>query len=660
MAQLSDYDLVLEPPGEDPLGLMLYRRPRTGEAPGLSPYRVAGSLVAETGAAQQHWVRQDEDDWSGGSFYSRRIVPNGHAWTENGDASLPGLFLPAGLLTEVTLFAGGVIGDGEVLASAEFGEHLYFGVGNEMIRLPGGTATATVGERDFGAPATIRSLVVFNGVLYAGGSGMMLGRKTNPAGTWEEATFGRRYLDTVQWRIQDVPAWRLVGCGSGNNVNWVEADPFTEADWTPTPLGASWQRIGNDGTDVTTMVAAPRHIFFVKSDTGLHSLDAKGDAPCLTPWWKSTHSVEGQTSALLVGRYVYVPTRQGLVRVDVSDTTARQDRPDWCHPGFGLPNETPARGEVTALCSVAGAVVAALWNGTDSYLCWGYDRADIGIPGGGPMVWYTKTYLPGERITHLRPTAPNSVPRLWIGSVAANGIPKLRWLSLPKGANPIQEYLWGGDHQFATSCVLVTASDVWGNAAAKKTMRRLGVTSEDGNLGVEAALAIDLAVDSTGVGNWTEQQIVRESPYATFLTTNELTGYRTVMRVRGSGTPTHPPILRGLVPRADLYVEQDELWVYQVVVGDGVTKRDGGSDDRDQGTVHDRLKYLAGLGHMTMRDELGNELEVIVQPALPWEAAETPTVPNAQQRIISLTVSVVERPFYWDVDGNWDAGRLWG
>src|SRR5207247_10192421 len=41
--------------------------------------------------------------------------------------------------------------------------------------------------------------------------------------------------------------------------------------------------------------------------------------------------------------------------------------------GYGLPNETPIRGQVTAVCRDRGWWAQAIYNGTDTYICWGRD-----------------------------------------------------------------------------------------------------------------------------------------------------------------------------------------------------------------------------------------------------------------------------------------------
>jgi hypothetical protein len=650
----SEYDLVIEPPGEDPLGLMLYRPPRRGKDGGIGPFGAAGSLLTDEAPQAQRWVRQDYDDFSAGSFYSRRIVPNGHAWTENGDASVPGVFLPSGLLTEMDVPTAAEPVDSNLRncrSSVEYQGNLYFGAGRYVLKLAGGSGEPTI-ERDCGSGAFIRSMVVFQDSVYVSGAGMNLTRLLNTS--WTTAIFGRRYLDVVMWTTADHQAWRLVGTNTVHGVNYTEANPpFTDTQWTP-ELGASDIPIGNSATDITAIVAAPRHVFFIKPDTGIHSLDSRGYAPALTPYWRHANTLDNSaTPAIIHDGYLYAATKQGLDRLNVQTEGLRQDQPGWCSPGYGQPNETPVQGEVTALTVESGWVVAAVYNGIDTYLCWGQDRQRLNLDGPGPMVWYTKVRLPGEIVYHMRPAVVNSQPRLWICSNAA-GTFKLRWLSLPRGGNPVQDLLNGGQHRFATSCTLYTSMDQWGNSAARKTMRRLGITSE--RLDTVTRLGIDMLVDG---GAAVEQGEVVTSPYHTFLT-ERTQGYHFGFRVRGTGTTTAPPILRGLVPRADVYVEQDDLRIYQTVVGPGVTLKNGAVDDRDPGMVFERLRGLAELGPLTVRDELGTELEAIIQPAMPWETTEAPTPGHPIQRVVTLTMSVVEEPFYYDSGARWDSGKVWG
>ena len=68
------------------------------------------------------------------------------------------------------------------------------------------------------------------------------------------------------------------------------------------------------------------------------------------------------------------------------------------------------------------------------------------------------------------------------------------------------------------------------------------------------------------------------------------------------------------VPDELLYVEQDELRVYQVVLGDGVTLRSGATDARDQVSVFYRARYLSEISMklvLSATHDKGNETDKI-------------------------------------------------
>ena len=655
-ATRESFDLVLDTDGTSQIGLMIDREARTskGDLVPLNGVEIAGGFGAAE--ADRSLAPEEEsvvfDRLLSGMGYSRRLVDGGYSYGENIWARQPGAVGPAGAVTEVTLPVAVV---SQPTHSFEMGAHLYFLCGRHVVKVPNG-ADAPETAQDLGAGFTAKSVALFNGSAYIGGE--VAGAPANiwrfDGTTWtQDADVARRFLATVWWEVPDnatVSAQRLIGTDTASTFRHVAGTPFTAGDWSAAIA------VGTTSYDIHTVIVAGERVLFVKRN-GVHDVEGVGTkSPNLTTYWETELSSDNGAAALVHGRWLYVTLGNGLDRIDLGNLT-RKDEPEYCHVGAYLANETPIFGPVTALTSDMGWVLAAVYNGTNSYILAGMDRARLGVPGIGPMVWHGAEYvLSSGKITHLRKSAlASGGPRLWIGSLDGS-TPKLRWQSLPRAQSALQDYKNGGPMRFATSATLHTGAQDWKDATSLKVLRKMELRTT--NLGSGVSIAVKAGADDAALttqGSTTQGRAVIEPQ------TDVVTGHELDFDVVFTSTTTVPAILRTMKVRAEVNVDLYDAILVPVTWGRGVVGRHGEEDARDPYRVWTLLAALQRRGPVTCVLPTGQQVQAKLEQGIRYKLTEDKRNSTGDDEwryraVIRLTLTDTASVEH----GAWGDGSLWG
>jgi hypothetical protein len=597
-----------------------------------------------------------------GMGYSRGLTGIGNAYSHclPGFTRSPGgMFCPAGKVTPITLPAPGGWQVDPIVDSFQYGNDIILvNQGPHVLSLPNGDGPAQVvayggaSFRGFGG-------AIFNNRLYIGGASGGLMYKDGPTGAWSAPAtdVNMAYLRAVNWRPQGVPTDVLVGIDQNSNYSarWcpVTADPMVRSNWSA-PLAIGPNATGTDW--VNSMVAAPRHVYFLRSD-GVWDIDELGTrAFNLAPWIEQSRDGANGHWGLHIGAGMYVGLAQGLAYVPTSGDA--QYDPVWCQPGFGLPYEGPVRGEAMAGVQYGGWLLAAFFDntvGTTSYICAG--RADTSAPGHASHVWHgAEALIPGW-VTHMKVhTNPpgGGTPRLliaaWDGN-SANPSVQLYWQSLPRIDSAVGDMMrgWGGFVP-ADAASLFLPADPWDRPSTVKSLLQFDLVTE--RLSTSDVVSIWSSADG---GTMVEQGQADGGSY-TQLRPVELTEGRFIQtRIDLAGHP----ILRSFEQRASVGIDLREARTYTVVVGyDDALKSARSRQDRDP---ERRLADLrAMLGQVVTLDDGQLQRAKLLQ-VLPGTRAPVGggRRAGAWAMTAQITLSILDHPFRYDTWAQWDADRSW-
>jgi hypothetical protein len=689
--QLGDYGYNLFKPGD--------RSPR------ISGRFGAGELGSQN--VQQETPRI-YDDFGGGMGSAYRFIPNTYAWGQFNFNRTPRMWMPAGKLTEVTLPSDATStitnGGGEISAGEVWREHLYLTCGRYLLRIDNKTTLTSTG----------------GGIIYDRGSGRQLVDLINYQ---DILFLSQKVIaEPDNWTYKKMLAWRQASNAyvespgpsppPGNSV--VYAEHFGKVWWetktvggyriltNPTPYGfmqiehtdvdvilnaTAWDgevAVGDKSSKIRNIVTANRKAWFPKDD-GVYDVLGEGTySPNITPYYEQfIHPFNGKMSCFHDG-FLFNGTARGIDRVDVA-SNERLDVPGHAQPGYFMANETPVSGIPMASAVDGGWLMVALWNGTDSFVVAGKDRQLVGYRGPGPMVWHgAEVVLRGMRITWMMATSSdtgNGESRLWIG--AHDGTkPRLFWQSLSKSGNPLQDY-WESPgtqtHSFATESILYLPIEDWENANAFKLMRRVEIQSDNltiletgasrGQIDLFASvdrgsrvLHEDGTEDDT---NWIAQGSSNTSPVGNFVPTDDaISGHQVALMLKGRLTnPTnpekHPFIVRSVNARAEVLVDQLESRGYTVIIADNSSYLGGGKNQRNPIALWEYLVSLQRSGPIIMKDEMGQELKVKVEPGVDYDLM--PEREGQPWSIVArFVVTILGRPFWWDTNKEFDDIYFWG
>lgn len=552
------------------------------------------------------------ETWHLGAGYTQRIVDGTYSYAANGDGRFPRLFCPGPQTNLITLTSA----TDSARWACDVASDTYFGGGRFAYRAVNGSATSPLAaDNDLGAGNVGYSAQNAFGDAYIGtdasGTPSTLWKITK-AHAWSSSTAKRRQLTTALYN--SVNGFRMFGMTDTAGLNTIKTvlvdnsvDPLTDGNWgTPITIG------DYGGVTINDLTALQDHVY-VGSDRGLWDFDGStGLAFNLTPWMAQRHNSENGIAATVGNQWVTYGHKWGLLRYQAQgvDTGIVQD----VSFGHGTPNETPIRGQVTATCMDQGWTVQAIYNGTDTYICWGRDKGfyEYGFDqsgnqqlafgvGSSNMLWHGGLIkLAGAKCYLLFISGQTDPPKLWFGNGANVG-----WCYLARTENPLQD----SEYRFATSYSLWMPYEHWGRPTTPKNLVELDVEGE--NLGVGASIAVSYSVDgqpyaSLGTANG--------NPWTQLLPGTEIIGRRIGLEYDGTNTNTAGANLRGTLLLAAERVRVRHLKEYQVLLSWDSSDRYSGRNMSRPAKTLAALQALTTAGAVTLRDEFGQTLTVLVKP----------------------------------------------
>ncbi|HEX6786951.1 MAG TPA: hypothetical protein VF076_07120 [Acidimicrobiales bacterium] len=610
------------------------------------------------------------DNLDAGMGYSRRITgapANGYAYALPGFTRSPGgIFSPAGKLTEIALPTSGWT-PAWIVDSARFRDQLYLLTNtNYVLRLaPDGLSAVvdTVLPINFGA----RGITVFQNKMYLAG-GLGLAYMDGVTGAWSGTATSvvRRFLAVVNWRPLGVPTDVLVGVIPGttstvDQVTWCPsyADPMLGASWSaPIPVGA------DPRYNVSKLVTAPRHVYLLRPD-GVYDIDELGTrAFNIAPWVAEASDNYNGSWGLHLGDGLYYGHAHGLAFVPTTGET--QYRPEWAHPGWGLPYEGPVRGLVGSGTLHSGWGLVGMMS-DKGYICAGR-RDPEGAWGQATHIWHGAEAVVDGYIHHMKPYTlewTGDQPKLLVTSTApAPTTVRLFWQSLPRTGSAIQEMLTGGGFVPADAASLFLPADPWDRPSSVKTLLQFDMVTE--RLTQNDVLKAYAQADEQTA--WASYGTADDGSYSTFMPLETTEGRYIRTRVDAVGHP----ILRSLELRSAVGVELREARQYRVILAwDNALS--GGARGRETADPERRLADLRSLlGRVCTLDDgaMGGTSRVRVLQVLPGSRmpmggparAGAAGAVGAWAITAEVTVSVLERPFRWDRDpsvNRYDKDRVW-
>jgi hypothetical protein len=565
----------------------------------------------------------------------------------------------------------------------DYNGDFYFGVGRYVYRVPGGTGAPVVAQ-DLGAGVFAWSMDSFLGNLYVGTSGSDTASGApgplweNALGTWTGGGPNRKALAHAWYQAQTTGAvggWQLIASDTLSSVSNVATAPLVAGNW-----GASIS-VGDTTYPINALISSLGHVYVAKTN-GLHDVDGTtGFTPNLMPFYEAAIDADNGVAGVAANGSVYSNSIAGLFRLDVSggSTTGRITT---VTPGHGLPNETPVRGKITALATYGPWVIAAVYNGVDTYILWGRDihQGDAGTSpfgygagygpspqaiGPSPMLWHgALIFLPGQICRMLAISALTSPPRLWLGATnTSSGQSTIAWATIARTENPLQD----SEYRYATSWEFHIPGQDWQHPISVKDLLQIDVQAD--GLGVASSMDIEVSADD---GPPVLFGTASESPLSYVIGTQDFFGRRLALCLDGTNAATSPGIVRAISPRAQIRPQLRRIRTYQVVLGEGNLDRFGGRDIGRSLTAYQQLEPLQWGGRQTLRDEFGERYDVLVLPPITRRlthlggesgkgTAEPVIVATLTLKLLvnneDLTSPSVIK---WDAGYQYDTGYRWG
>ncbi len=658
-----DLVLQLDEDDDDPLTLNLVRDGDVamwegGDAPALTTDQAVYREIAvmwQPMLGAGHSRRTPE---STGAGPDGQVVSYGTGYGENATFVVPGLAMPAGKLTEVTLPASVVAISGRILDGDEYGpfpisgnEKDFYLTTRQRYLLKVAAGTDTVTALDQGVGYTTHELQTFDGKLYVSSGGNGVVRELDET-VWTAAATNCEALSMA--RVNWLPSNSIMG-GSGGGTPadhlilvdeagdgfWHVVsgnDPKIFANWIP---GGTSYPIGDTTYKINQAVASSKVVWFAKSN-GLHGLTETGRTVNLTPWMERTfHPDNGRVACFFSDEeraFVFVAHQQGLVAVNVNGT--QQERATFVQFGSKMPNESPIFGRPRAITPYVDGAFVAYYDGTDSRVM------RLILEKDGSFRWSgSECTIRGQEITFMRVTSRYDVPRLWIATVEPDSTVHLYWQALPQSGNPWVDYQNNLGHPFATDWEVYLPRDDAGSSA-EKVVRRYDLVARgigDGNLVYADASADD--------GDYAEQGTVSEGQRASFIATEYQKGVWFNWRLRCRNTETVPVILETFQARMSVLPEQVDVWTFRCQLAPGQGLLNGADDVQDPYTTKARVRAFQRAGPVRMpRSPLSRETLIVkVEQGSRIQAVKVRR-DNEIVVVLTLTVSVLQQGALFDVD----------
>jgi hypothetical protein len=642
------------------------RRPGTDYDPAHLPWgfgAVDAASRIQTQAVPRRWR-----DWSGGMGY--QLAPGNpeqtgvYHYADNVDTMYPNLAMAAGLVTPVTL--PGTIATAAAAAFEWTNGDLYFLCGRYAVKLAEGSGAPTV-VADLGASFTATSAVVFR--TAAGAAAAYVGGTSAgaPALIWQfdgtnwtqSANVLGKFLFVVDWYAGGLFATRMGVTDTDASFKYTTVaapNPLSDADYS------SSIKVGSVVYPIKSVGRFPERVFFPKAN-GIHDVfaDDAGNVRVrnLTPYWERQIDSSNGTYVLPARDHLYASFAGGLDRIDVTNLQ-RQDSPEWCDVGAYVANESPIYG-TGPMALERSAVVQAKYNpdSGDTHVMYGLDRRDVGRPGVGPMAWHgSMATVEGLSPTLLHYASPGGNPRMWMW-FQDGSTPYLRWLSRPKAATPLQDWLNNGPMRFAALGSLFNSADAWGASSDQKIIQWF--TLQTRNLGGGAL--IDLYANAEH-GAFSAQGSARRSPRTRITPRSPaVTGYTIGTEIVFKSGASVPAILEEVTAYAEVNTELAEQRRYPIVLARGGALRSGADEYRVPSNLWRLINPLQQTGPVTLKDETGETLTVNVQAGIGGETVEDDDG-KGWTRIANLDLTVLSRThgrvMRWGVGDRWGANYVYG
>jgi len=675
------------------IGLTLFR---DGRRPAVSGGRFGPSEAMRNPSGVEQSVVLDRLD--GGVGAVERMVPNTYPLTIDGCTRFARVWTPGGEITYLPPLAP-ISGraPGQIRAMLTWGESLIIAAGGNIYSLSD-PYTLAVPMGQVGLDEEVQDLIEFEGVLVAGTRQLSDGLPGSlwafNGSFWDVNTAKGQHLCKSYQVINDLGAWRL----TTNDTPWTFrfiATGSTAITLTNILDDSAWAGtgglypVGERSARITNMAGAPLIMFFAKED-GIYHVGPDGRAARIMDWSDSVHRRNGEVLYFAYGGLYASHVRWGLVRVDVANLQV-QWQTNACAPGANLPRVVPAHGQITAFTMDGEWMVVPVFNGLDSYLFYGRPNeitertAMINLQSPQSLNWHgSEATFWNERVTCLEQATigPVDRPLLWVGAVRTDpetgtGSVVLANVSLPKLGSPLEDWLMGGPHRFATQSWLYYPRQDWGDerggvysgwAPVRKVFTRLDLTGEyleryvtwiDAFMAAEGGhqLFWDRALDPestlwSNVGRFDEGSRVSLVPGKTVQS-----GVKAHLLLRGYGQRDKPFALYGAKLRGTPLLEQSERRQYRVVLG-RFKKANQALDHQERLTTLNELWALQWSDPVVLIDHLGMALVIDIAPDMSYEDV---IEPNTQEptTVVTFSFRVIRRPFVWGSGFRWGGDISW-
>lgn len=676
--RLTGYDMTID----ETIGLNLYRDSK--QAP-VQAGRFSQSEAMRAGQGLDQPVIFDRLD--GGLGAIERLIPNTYALGINACTRFGRSWLPSGEIVTMGALPSGSGGrvPGEIHAFAEDGNDILIAAGGVLLRTTSPYTAFTV-ELTVNPTEEIRDVTIYNGIPIVGtfhpADGTPGQLWVYHTGAWHNSTSANReHFEVTYFTITGSGAYRLISNDTQFSFKFIATtDPLVllnDATWS-SDAGAGYQ-VGDRVHPITNLVGAPLVMYFIKTD-GVYHLQEDGRSARIADWSDSIHPRNGKAAIFAYGGIYASHGRWGLVRVDVANLQV-QWQTNACAPGSGMPRVSPINGQITDLAMDGEWIVALVWNGTDTYTCYGRPNETtqqvemIAIKSPQTLNWHGSeaTYFSqkGTAILQASVGATNR-PLLWTG-LLTGGTPSLAQVSLPDNATPLEDLINGGPHRFATESWLYLPREDWGDdngagwASVRKIFTRLDLNAEgisrdvtwiDAYMATQSGHDIfwDRALDDTSLWNFVGR--IDDSDRISLVPGAVVqSGIKASMMFRGFGDRVAPFSFYAAKLRAIPMMEQQERRRYRVMVGP-VRSANKSRDRRNRAAILNRLWALQWADPVTLDDHAGVRLIVKVEEGMSYDEFYDQQTKDWVTSV-TFTIRILRRPFYWGTGFRWGTDVIW-
>ena len=600
-------------------------------------------------------------DFSGGGLDSRHVLPNTYGYGYPALITPRGV-CPPGVLEELEM-PSGVTGDWYPRASFEgdftTGEpySVYLLVGHYALKALGNRPPVSI-DNNFGTQRPLSSCR-FNGPAFVGTDTGNLWRVSN--GWTQSGSYARKYLVSLSMTFGGQFAGTSGQGGQYKNavvgtdqttgaLSWTTVDPMSGPWYPGTPVP-----VGQSHAGVTGLIATAETFAVIKSD-GVWKVDGRGKARWLTRYWADDWDyLHNGAVAMFYGPGFVLASHANYLDL-VPFTDARQNAPMPVQPGAAFTNETPCYGQVTAMTTVAGKALVAMYNVdlNESTLWLGQLRDEAGVETLGLMVWHGAIQVvPGKVqelfLSSVAPTGEENVPWLWIGS-SDDGTPRLFRTRMPRGGS--DPHL-DASFPYADRFTFYTGWNDGGSAysATEKSSRRVDAVLDGENESnyVEIAIAVDNG-EYSDVGTITEP---RDS-----ILVDQQDGIAFSLRINGVGSESSPTTLRNVTLNTTLRPEQMEEREFIFDITPDMLDNQGAAITQTPDELEAYLRSLQLEHDVTLFDEFGTELTGKVMPGVRSVPVLDPTT-NGWRKLVRVVFHKSTEEWRWDDGGTYEPGGTW-